>query len=193
MPEPRSLIALAVVLVLAVAAGCGSDDKTPADQITAPAGSSSSANGDETDTASGGLIDICTQVSEAEIAAILGSPVTSEAVPGGGCTYSQEDVRAAGISLASSAYDEGTGGFDAAVSGVSGTIEGTAGGPVDGVGDEAYVKTGTVFGGSSQQGGGVVHVGANLFQVTLTQAKGLSAAAVNALVVDALKLAATKG
>lgn len=193
----RLAAALGTALALAVLAGCGGSDSddSKADAPGSPASTSTVllGSGDETDTASGGLIDICTEVSEAEIAAIVGGPVTREAVPGGGCNFSQEDARAVGISLASSAYDEGTGGFDAAVSGVSGTIEGSTGGPVDGIGEEAYAKTGTVFGGSNQQGGGVVHVGANLFQVTLTQAKGLSATAVRAIVVDTLTLVATKG
>jgi hypothetical protein len=130
-------------------------------------------------------------VSDADIAEILGAPVTREEIPGGGCSFSSEDVRAPSLSLASSAYDQSTGGFDAATSGVSAVIGGSAGGPVSGIGDEAYVKTGTT-GGENQQAGGVVHAGDTLVQATLIQAKGLPAEKVKAYVVDALRLAADK-
>jgi hypothetical protein len=197
MRATRTLTQLATAVALTAAltgvAACGADKDSGAkagssggDGTTAP------TKGGGSDTASGGAIDVCTKVTDDEIAKIVGSAVTREEIPGGGCSFSQDDLRAPSISLNSSAFDEGTGGFDGAVSGVSGVIQGDGGGPLDGVGDEAYAKTGTTPGGSSQQGGGVVHVGGNLFQVTVLQGNGLSAEVVKGLVVDTLNLVATK-
>lgn len=192
MRTPRSLIVLVAVLAIATA-GCGSDDKTQADRSTAPAGSSSNANDDETDTASGGLIDICTKVTDAEISALLGGPVTSEDVPGGGCNFSDEDnPRAASVQLTSSLLNEGAGGFEGSVAGISAVLQGSPGAPLDGVGDQAFVKVGTFASSEFVRGSGLVRVGSTVFQVDLSPNQGTSAKEVQAIMVDTLNLIATK-
>ncbi|MCX6397737.1 MAG: DUF3558 family protein [Propionibacteriales bacterium] len=192
---PR-LAATAFVGVLALGAltGCGSDEPK-ADSPGTSAGTDQTPGpaSDETDTASGGLIDICTLVTEAEISDLLGGPVTSEEIPGGGCNFSNEDdPRAASVSLNSSVLDEGAGGFEGSVAGISGVLQGDAGSPLDGVGDQAYVKTGTFGGGETVRGSGLVRVGTNVFQVDLSPDPGTNATKVRSTVVDILTLISTK-
>jgi hypothetical protein len=195
MRLPRTLSTVAVLAALITLSACGSDDEPssgdPDTSTVAPNSDAPSTDpaDDETDTATS---DACTIVTDDEISGIVGGKVTREAVPGGGCTFNQEDARAVSISLNTSAYDEGTGGFDGAVTGMSAQFEGAPGAAVDGVGDEAFAKTGTTMGGSNQQAGGIVHVGGTLVQVTLIQGNGLSADKVKAIVIDALKLVASK-
>lgn len=186
----RLAVAVALVGALGTLAACGSDDSgtptgTPTDGTSAP-------SGDETDTASGGLVDICTKVTDDEVADLVGGPVTRKDVPGGGCTFDQEDPKAFSVSLSSSALDPGNGGFEGAVTGVSSQFEGDGGGALDGVGDQAYAKTGTVMGSGTLKGGGLVLVGGTLVQVTVLQGNELPAEKVQAVVVDTLNLVATK-
>lgn len=188
----RSVVPAAALLLLTATAGCGGDDE-PASGSPAPGASTSQAGGGETDSPSGGLTDICPEITEAEVAAIVGAAVTVEEVPGGGCNFEQEDPRATSISFATNVEDPAAGGFDGAVTGLSGTFDDAQGAEVPGVGDRAYAATGTVFGGESQQGGGLVLVGSARIQVQVAQSTGLSAAKVKALVVAALELAASKG
>lgn len=185
--------AVALVAALGTMSACGSDDSSDATDSGDTSSSGNPAAGDdETDTASGGLIDICTLVTDEEIGEILGGPVTREEIPGGGCSFDQEDLRAPSVDLNSSVLDEGNGGFDGSVSGLSAQFEGEPGAAVDGIGDQAYAETGTVMGGENQQGGGLVRVGSSLFQVGLVQGVGLSADEVQTLVVNTLTLMATK-
>ncbi|RNL65054.1 DUF3558 domain-containing protein [Nocardioides marmoriginsengisoli] len=191
MRANRTLTTLALLAAVTTGlTGCGSDDKSS--DSGKPNTGTVAPTDDKTDETDSSTSDICAAVTDDEIEAIVGAPITREEIPGGGCTFNQEDLRAAGISLNTTPYDESTGGFDAAISGVSATLDGTGGGPVDGIGEEAYVKTGTAMGGSSQQGGGLVHVGNILVQVTVIQGAGLSAEKVEAMVVDTLKLVAEK-
>ncbi|MCZ4497483.1 MAG: hypothetical protein JWQ74_36 [Marmoricola sp.] len=202
MRSPRNLLQLATAVALVGAlsslAACGSDDAGTDTGTTAPTGNSTAsapAGGDETGTASGGLVDICTKITAAEISDILGGPVTSETVPGGGCNFSNEDdPRATSVQLVSSVVDEGAGGFAGSVSGLNAVLPGSAGGPVDGVGDEAYAKTGSLAGSELVRGSGLVRVGTNLVQVDLSpdSRKNLSATDVQAIVVDTLNLVAPK-
>lgn len=171
-------------------AACGSDGDAPKNAESAPA--STATNGGEETPATSGPTDVCTLVTDAEIGAVLGSPVTRRDQPGGGCSFDQEDLSAASVALNTSAFTPSNGGYDAALSGVSMVISGKDGAAVDGIGDEAFVKTGTTMGGENQQGGGVVHLGSIIVQVTVLQGRGLSADAVRALVVDTLRLAASK-
>ncbi|MFL6159018.1 MAG: hypothetical protein ACJ72D_23265 [Marmoricola sp.] len=192
MRPNRTLTTMATALALTAALGglaaCGSDDSKNASD--AP-GSTTAPKNDETEKSSGGLVDICTKVTDEEIATVLGGPVTREEVPGGGCTFNQEDPRDPSLSLSSSAYDEGNGGFEGATAGVSSVLQGPDGGPVDGIGEEAYVKAGTT-GGETLKGGGIAHVGGTLVQVTYLQSGDMTADAVKQKVVAALTLAVGK-
>lgn len=189
----RPLVTVAALAMLATAAGCGGDDE-PASGSTAPGATTSAAGGGETDSPSGGLTDICTVLTEAEVSSLLGGPVTVEEVPGGGCNFSNEDdPRATSVQVTSSVVDEGAGGFEGSVAGISGVLQGDDGEALAGVGDQAYVKTGT-FGGGSElvRGSGLVRVGSTVVQVDLSPEQGTSGAKVRSIVVDTLTLIATK-
>lgn len=184
---------LAVTVLLAAGTACGSQAEdaaavTPVTEATGPTGSGAE---DEAGSAPAALVDVCTQVTDAEIAEILDEQVTRDDVPGGGCSFSSDDPRDPTISLNTSAFDESAGGFEGATFGVSAMLQGDGGELLTDVGEEAYVKTGTT-GGDNQQGGGVVHLGAAVVQVTLIQGTGVPAAQVRGLVVDTLRLAASK-
>ncbi|MET3960444.1 hypothetical protein ABIE44_000378 [Marmoricola sp. OAE513] len=188
---PRLLSTAALIGALATVSACGSDDGDKGSDSSSTDGTTAPTGDDETDTASGGLIDVCTEITADEAGAIVGGTVTHEDVPGGGCNFAQDDPRKPSVSFTATAYDDANGGFEAAITGVSGVLQGDGGGPVDGVGEEAYVKTGTT-GGENQQGGGLVRVGGTLVQVTYLQGDGQSADVVKEKVVAALTLAAGK-
>lgn len=186
MRATRTLTTLAVLAALTVAAGCGSEkDESPSgtatDGTTLPSGQDDAA-----------VLDICTLLTEAEVGALVGGIVTKEAQPGSGCTFNQEDPLATSLAFNASAYDEGNGGFDGSVTGMTAQYDGTDDQAVPGVGTEALVSVGPVMGSATLKGGGLVHAGSSLVQVTLLQATGLSADAVRTIVVDALKLVASK-
>lgn len=192
MRATRSLTTLAVLAALASTTACGSDDASTGSSGTPTTSAPSGTTSEPTDSPAATTSDICTVVTDDEISGIIGKPVTREEVPGGGCTFNQEDPRATSISLGSDVYDEANGGFDGAVTGMTAQFEGAAGAEVAGVGERAYTKTGTTMGGSNTQGGGLVLVNGVLVQVTLIQGEGLSAAKVTTLLVDTLKLTAGK-
>lgn len=186
MRATRPLTTLAVLAALATATACGSDaGESPTgsgtDDTTLPTGQDEVA-----------VLDVCTLVTAEEVAALVGGTVTKQDQPGGGCGFSQEDPRAASLAFVATAFDEGTGGFDGAASGVSATIDGTDDQEVPGVGTQAVVSVGSLMGGDNKQAGGLVHLGSSLVQVTLIQAEGLEAEAVRTIAIDALKLVASK-
>lgn len=188
----RPLVTVAALAMLATAAGCGGDEE-PSSGSTAPGATTSAADDGETDSPSGGLTDICTVLTEAEVSDLLGGPVTVEEVPGGGCSFSNEDdPRATSVQVTSSVVDEGAGGFEGSVAGISGVLQGEDGEALDGVGDQAYVKTGTFGGGELVRGSGLVRVGSTVVQVDLSPELGTAGAKVRSLIVDTLTLIATK-
>jgi hypothetical protein len=184
----RALPFAALTLALALAvAGCGGDsgaDGAGASEPSGDAGDSSAGEPAGTEDA----VDVCALVTAEQVGAVLGATVTLSEVPGGGCTFGQEDPRATSVALSSSVVDEAAGGFDGAVSGVTAVVEGE---PVDvPVGDRGLLVVGPAFGGESDQGGGLVQIGSTLVQVTLLQGGDLSADEVGALTTDVLQLAA---
>lgn len=186
MPATRAPILLGSALAASLlVVGCGSGN--------APAPATGTGNDDSPAAGPAKVLDICATVTPEEIGAILGGPVTRKDVPGGGCDFSQDDLRAPSATLVASSYDEGTGGFDGAVTGIKGVLEGTDDQAVEGIGTEAFIATGTAMGGENQQASGVVHVGDSLVQVTVVQGKGLPADQVRGLVRDLLALSAGKG
>ena len=178
----RSLAVLAVLAMSLLGACGGSDDPAPSSgATTAAADDSSDDSGGSTEA-----LDACTVLSVDEVGTILGGTVTAEEVPGGGCSFDQEDPRAPSTSI--SGVVGAGGGFDASKGGnvTSGEVEDVAG-----VGDGAWVAIGTT-GGDNQQGQGVAAVGDQLINVAVIQGNGLDAAAVRTMTVDLLTLAASK-
>jgi hypothetical protein len=202
MRPVRVLSVLALVLALGLLPGCGGDD---ADQVASSGTGDTSAAGDAGEVApedvaedapdaaggsGGGVLDICSLVTTDDMEAVLGASTTLAPVPGGGCSFNQDDPRAASVSLGAMELDEANGGFDGALSGVTALIEGEV---VDvDLGDRAIVVVGPSFGGTSEQGGGLIGLGSTLVQVTVVQASEMSADAVSTLVTDVLALVASQ-
>jgi hypothetical protein len=117
--------------------------------------------------------------------------VTGTAIPGGGCTFAQKNSSSPAASFVETSFRATPGGMTGAKNNATSAVEGT---PEDltGIGDAAFVVTGTEFGGDQTQGAGAVHVGNRLISVTLSQSAGLSAPQVRALVVKLLRFAAAK-
>lgn len=184
MRATRTLTTVALLAALASLTACGAEETPTAevtDGTTLPTG--------EDDTA---VLDICMLLTEAEVGEVVGGAVTKQDQPGGGCAFDQEDPRATSLAFAATPYDEGTGGFDGAVSGVTALIDGTDDQEVPGVGTRALVAVGTMMGGDAQKAAGLVHVADSLVQVTLLQGGTLSADAVRTIAIDALELVAGK-
>jgi len=181
-----TLTTLAVLAALTTVVGCGSE------KDESPSGTESDGTSLPTGQDEAAMLEICTLLTEAEVAALVGGAVTQEDQPGGGCAFNQEDPRATSLAFAVTPYDEGTGGFDGASTGMSASFDGTDDQEVTGVGTEALVSVGTSMGSETLKAGGLVHVGSSLVQVTLFQATGLNADAVRAIAIDALELVAGK-
>ncbi|RNL65053.1 hypothetical protein EFK50_03505 [Nocardioides marmoriginsengisoli] len=154
---------------------------------TRPAEGNGDGEGDDTPAADGG--GICADLDAGEVAAILGGAVTGSAMPPKGCAFNRKNPSAPAASFAETSFAGTPGGMDGAKTGATSSVEGE---PVDltGIGDAAFVVTGTAFGGTDLQGAGAVRVGDRLVNVTVAQSAGLPRAKVRALVVSLLTLAA---
>jgi hypothetical protein len=160
---------------------------TPTPKPT-PTKTVSGGNGDADEptkpaTAGGG---ICGKLSAAEVGGVLGGTVTGSALAGTtGCKFVQADRKAAAVTITDVAF--GANGMSAAKNDATSAVEGT---PEDlsGIGTEAFVVTGTMFGGPDTQAAGAVHVGNRVISVVLEQHRGLSAAQVRDLVIHTLRL-----
>ncbi|MCW2753404.1 MAG: hypothetical protein JWQ32_815 [Marmoricola sp.] len=157
-----------------------------------PTPTRSGGNGDSTDphkpaTAGGG---ICSDITDAEVAHVLGGTYTGSAIAGGpGCSFVRANPKAPAATFIETSYAKTTGGMSGAKTDATSSVEGT---PVDlaGIGDAAFVVTGTTFGGPYVNGAGAVRIGDRLINVTLDQSTGLGATQVRSLVVALLRLAA---
>lgn len=134
---------------------------------------------------------VCTVLSAADVGGALGDEVTGAALPGGGCEFDPSGQKLPSATVVETSFSATTGGMDGAKTTATSSVEGT---PQDltGIGDAAFVVTGTAFGEPAIQGAGAVKVGDRLVNVTVSQAQGMSRAKVKALVVALLKVLATK-
>ncbi|WP_148045041.1 hypothetical protein [Nocardioides marmorisolisilvae] len=149
--------------------GDGEDDDTPA-------------------TAGGG---ICGDLSAGEVGAVVGGTVKGAALPGGGCGFTQASAKAPSATFVEKSLAKTPGGMDGAKTEATSSVEGD---PHDlsGIGDAAFVVTGTAFGEPAVQGAGAVRVGNRIISINLTQSAGMSASAVKAMTIKLLKLAASQ-
>ncbi|MEV5000225.1 hypothetical protein [Nocardioides sp. LML1-1-1.1] len=161
----RALFA-GLLLVAALATGCGDDGDAGDDDKK----SAATAGGEE----SAGLPKFCDLLTAEQVTGAVGAPVTLTAAAFDACEIDQEDPRALSGSLGAVAVDNGNGGYDAYRSGSKATLEGAVEHPVDGVGEQAYVTTGTFGGGESLQASGGALVDGNVYTVTLTQSRGMT-------------------
>lgn len=220
-PAVRRLIAPVAALALAgsLATGCGKDEpdaaptdagSTPVAGITPSAAPTPSASpipsakpsksprptegngdgeGDDEPAAAGG--GICLNLSEAEIGTVLGGEVTGSAIPGGGCSFNQRNPSPPAATFTDVAFAEMVDGMDGAKENAISAVEGDPQ-DVPGIGDQAFVVTGTSFGGTDLQGAGAVRIGDRLISVNLAQSAGLPRAKVRSLVLGLLRLAVSR-
>jgi len=189
----RTIAGVTLALYLVAVAGCGSSGSSSSDSTKAPSGATTTApTSDSGGKPEGAAVDVCKKITAADVSAIVGGTVTSEAIPGGGCRFPQDDVRAPTASFDSSSSSVANGTYDSAKYGVTATIKGDVK-DLDGVGDKAFVVIGTSPGGSMPQGGGLVQVGPTLVQVTLIEGSDMSKEDVETMTTKLLELAAAKG
>lgn len=215
-PSSRVAAAFAALLLAgSVLAGCGGEDAEPTTMDDAPSSTAASlppvtasptptptpkpkpskkprptrgsgdAEGDDEPAAEGG--GVCVELSEDEIGAVLGGPVSGAALPGGGCAFNQARPRPPAANIIDVPYADMAGGMAGAEENAISSVEGEPE-DVTGIGEAAFVVTGTSFGGSDVQGAGAVHVGDRLVMVNVVQSTGLKAPKVRELVLTLLKL-----
>lgn len=147
-------------------------------------GDGDSEGDNEPATAGGG---ICSDLGETEVGEVLDGAVSGAAIPGGGCAFTQEDPRAPAANLIEVPFASMAGGMGGAKENAISTVEGDPTDIAD-LGDEAFVVTGTSFGGTAIQGAGAVRIGDRLISVNLAQSAGMRRGQVRALVLDLLRL-----
>ncbi|MCZ4498782.1 MAG: hypothetical protein JWQ74_1335 [Marmoricola sp.] len=154
-----------------------------------PTGGNGDSAGDHTPATAGG--GICSSLSAAEVTAVIGGPLTGAALPGGGCGFTQPGPKGSQATFIETSFRKTSGGMSGAKDNATSSVEGD---PEDltGIGDAAFVVTGTSFGGPNVEGAGAVKVGDRLISVALNQSTGLAQPKVRALVVALLKLAAAQ-
>lgn len=164
---------LAVVGMLV--AGCGGDDDSDAD--TAPDDTSSDAPASEPGTdesdapeAPDELPVFCDLVTAEQVGEAVGGDVTIKTGPFDACEFSQSDVYEYSGSLGVVEVDTGNGGFEAYRDGGAATLTDAVVHDVTGVGDQAFVTTGSFGGGESLQAAGGVLVGGVVYTVNVSQA-----------------------
>ena len=216
-PNVAAVLALTAAAALTLSA-CGSNDvpeaEHPGPVISTPTHSSrpstgatvtgsptapttptepSEGDGDSEDddtpaTAGGG---ICSDLEAGDVGEILGGTAKGAALPGGGCGFTLTAAKGPSSTFVEKSVAKTPGGMAGAKNEATSSVEGT---PQDlsGIGDAAFVVTGTAFGEPAIQGAGAVRVGSRIISVNLTQNTAMSAPAVKSMVVKLLKLAAAQ-
>jgi hypothetical protein len=160
-------------------------------QAASPSPSAAGGDGDAQEhqapsTAGGG---VCGHLGASQVGAILGATVTGAAVPGEtGCTFKQGGKKGTAVTVLDKSTSE-AGGMAGAKTEANSAVEGD---PQDvaGIGQAAFVVTGSMFGGPDVNAAGAVQVGTRIISVYLVQRSGLDEATVRRLEVDLLRLVA---
>lgn len=168
----RALIA-GLLLVGALASGCGGDGDS---KDSGDSGNNSAAESsvDSEGADAGELPKFCDLLTVDQVSAAVGAAVTLTTGPFDACEFKQEDPRAVSGSVGAVEVDTGNGGFEGYQSGISGSLGNLTKHPVEGLGDDAFVTTGTFGGGESLQTAGGVLVGSTVYTVNLSQASGMT-------------------
>ncbi|MFC7503925.1 hypothetical protein [Nocardioides sp. GCM10030258] len=166
-----------LLVVGALASGCGDDGDNndsgdTGDNTSAVESNDVDPEGDEP----AGLPKFCDLLTADQVSAAVGAAVNLSTGPFDACEFDQDDPRALSGSVGAVEVDTGNGGYDAYVSGAGGSLEDSAAHPLDGIGEQAFVTTGTFGGGSSLQAAGGALVGGSVYTVNLSQATGMSEA-----------------
>ena len=171
MRRSTVLVVLVLLVLTACGGGGGSGPRGEDAGASAPAGSGSDA-ADATDASD--VLEPCEAVSVDEVGAILDGTFTSELGPFDACEFDQEDPRATSFSLDAQPLSELGGGFDVYRSGSKSAFTDAKQVDVPGVGDEAFITTGTFGDGTNTQLQAATLVGGQVLTVSLTQASDIA-------------------
>jgi hypothetical protein len=183
----RVLVGLALTVLLGGLAGCGGGDRPDATSTSAsPSGAGSSVGSDPT-----AQVDVCAQVSEDEVAGVVGGAVTGTTI-GTACTFNPATgSEAPTVQLATMPYVEEGGGLENAKATIRQSVDGTPE-DVGDLGDAAFVVVGTSRTDGWLQGSGGVLLGGTLAQVTVVQRAGMTPDDVRRITLELMALAASK-
>ena len=182
----RSILAVATIALLPFLGACGGGDDDASSGGTSASASEGSEGADASDASDADeVVDTCALVSVEEVGEIVGGTFTSELGPFDACEFDQEDPRATSFSLDAQPLSELGGGFDVYRSGSKSAFTDAKQVEVPGVGDEAFITTGTFGDGTNTQLQAATLVGGQVLTVSLTQASGI---AEDALVDQATQL-----
>ncbi|MCX6398884.1 MAG: hypothetical protein NTX33_02995 [Propionibacteriales bacterium] len=179
-----------LLLIGALASGCGGDgDSDSTDSGDTGNNSATETNGDDSgDTDAAELPKFCDLLTAEQVTAAVGAAVTLTTGPFDACEFEQEDPRAVSGSLGVVEVDTGNGGFEGYQSGLTATLTDAIEHPVEGLGDGAFVTTGTIGGGESLQTAGGVLVGGAVYTVNMSQASAMTEDALVAIAEKLLQL-----
>lgn len=212
---PRLVPALAFACVLAGLTGCGQDDQratgapaasddpapttaaTPTPSATAtptkratstpePTEGDGDGEGDDAPATAGG--GVCGDLSAAAVGDVVGGEVKGAGISGGGCEFRPAARKGISVTVLDRAAAE-AGGMDGARGEATSAVEGEPE-EVDGIGAEAFVVTGPMFGSTEHHGAGAVRVGNRIITVFIVQREVLPPARIRAIEVDLLALVA---
>lgn len=171
-------------LALLLVGGCGSSseatDSTSAgapssDTVASPAASSDAGSDSANDsTGSDAVPMFCDLLTAEQIGTAIGATVTMTQGPMDLCEFTQEDPRALGGSVGATRVDIGNGGYEGYVTGARLTLTDPVEVSLEGIGEQAFITTGTFAGGENLQGAGGVLVGGTVYTVNLSQGSGLT-------------------
>lgn len=190
----RRALITGLTLVAALAAGCGDDGKgdTKGDGGGDPTTSSSDPGSDSGEPEA--LPKFCDLLTADQVTEAVGAPVTLTTGPFDACEFDQDDPRALSGSLGVVEVGTDNGGFESYRSGSKGSLDNGVDHPVTGVGEEAFVTTGSFAGGESiQAAGGALVDGGRVYTVNLAQASGMTADELVAISEKLLKLMTDAG
>jgi hypothetical protein len=168
----------ALAVVGLVVSGCGGDEDSDADSGRDDNTSDSSGTdpGTDVDTdvdepaTEDDLPVFCDLLTAEQVGEAVGATVTVATGPFDACEFKQEDVYEYSGSLGAVIIDNGNGGYDAYKTGGAAALTDPVTHDIAGVGEDAFVTTGTFGGGESLQAGGGVLVGGIVYTVNISQA-----------------------
>ena len=171
----RSILAAATIALLPFLGACGGGDDDASSGGTSASASEGSEGADASDASDADeVVDTCALVSVEEVGEIVGGTFTSELGPFDACEFDQEDPRATSFSLDAQPLSELGGGFDVYRSGSKSAFTDAKQVDVPGVGDEAFITTGTFGDGTNTQLQAATLVGGQVLTVSLTQASDIA-------------------
>ncbi|KAA1380723.1 hypothetical protein [Aeromicrobium fastidiosum] len=173
----RSVLAAATIALLPLLGACGGGDGGPDGTSASASGGSDGADASDTaDTDDGAdeVLDTCAVISVEEVGTILGGTFTSELGPFDACEFDQEDPRATSFSLDAQPESELGGGFDVYRSGSKSALTDAQQVDVPGIGDKAFITTGTFGDGTNIQLQAATLVDGQVLTVSLTQASDIA-------------------